>query len=77
MTIVGSYNDYWCEASYPPNYNDLLRICQGQLEQICQMAGPVALTPEAQHVRVQWMQSREVPTDPFLRPMYQRDDDLF
>ena len=77
VTIVGSYNDYWCEASYPPNYNDLLRICQGQLEQISQMAGPVALTPEAQHVRVQWMQSREVPTDPFLRPMYQRDDDLF
>ena len=77
VTITGTYQDEWIEAVFPQNYNDLWRLLTGQLEQICQMAGPIALSPEAQHIRVQWMRSREVPTDPFLRPMYQRDDDLF
>lgn len=77
VTITGTYQDEWIEAVFPQNYNDLWRLLTGQLEQICQMAGPIALSPDAQHIRVQWMRSREVPTDPFLRPMYQRDDDLF
>jgi hypothetical protein len=76
VTIEGTAATTWEESSYPPNLSGLIQACQTRLEKIATISGACTVTADAQAVRTQWLKNREVPDDEFLKPAYQRDDDL-
>jgi hypothetical protein len=75
VAVEGVYAETW-SSTYPPNLNALMAQCQTHLVRISRLTGEYTLTEDAHDVCNQWMQSREVPQDEFLRPAHQRDLDL-
>lgn len=76
VAIEGSYAGKWAASQYPANYDDLIDQLHVHLTRMSVLSGECIVTSEAQDVREQWLENREVPDDEFLRPAYQRDDDL-
>lgn len=76
VAVEGSYVSGWEESQYHPNMSALSSQCQAHLQRIAICSGVCSVTDDAQDVRQQWLRNREVPEDEFLRPAYQRDDDL-
>lgn len=76
VAVEGTYTEGQAESQYPGNMTQLAQQCAQHLQRISILSGECQITDEAQDVCEQWLHSREVPDDEFLRPAYQRDKDL-
>jgi hypothetical protein len=76
VAVEGAYSDQRMTSIYPPNLDVLLDQCQTHLVRLSRLTGEYTMTDDADEVCNQWMQSRDVPEDEFLRPAHQRDLDL-
>jgi len=76
VAVEGTYVTQWQQSTYDRTQQMLFTQLQAHLQRISMCSGAYSVTADAQDVRTQWLAHREVPDDEFLRPAYQRDDDL-
>jgi len=76
IAVEGTYVTDWTESRYDANYTTIIKQVHVHLSRIATLSGAYTVTDDASDVRKQWLEHRDVPDDEFLRPAYQRDDDL-